>query len=102
MLGALLLAADLYVANATTFGCTSTGEVAKLQQTRAAKEAFQKELIEQEFQGQCVEIAKGKVVEGAIDPGGSAVLRIDRQVQPPGFMAPSGDFDKLKPAGDRK
>jgi hypothetical protein len=103
MLAALLVASQvLYVANTTTFGCTSTEEVAKLQQIRAGRQAFQKELIEQVFEGQCVEITKGKVVEGAIEPSDSSILRVDRTIEPPGFVAPAHDFDKLKPGNGSK
>jgi hypothetical protein len=87
----------LYVANSATFGCTSIEETAKLQQLRAARKPFQPELVEQTFEGQCVEIAKGKVVEGAIEPADSSMLRVDRQIQPPGFVAPLHDFRQFKP-----
>jgi hypothetical protein len=103
MLAALWVASQvLYVANTSTFGCTSIEEIARLQRLRATKPAFQKELVEQLFEGQCVEITKGKVVEGAIEPGDASLLRVDRQIQPPGYIAPLNDFQKLKaPNGSR-
>ena len=97
MLAALLAASQiLYVANTATFGCSSIEEIAKLQRLRSARKAFQTELYEQIFQGQCVEITKGKVVEGSIETSDSSILRVDRQIEPPGFVAPLRDFRKLK------
>ena len=97
MLAALWVASQvLYVANAPTFGCTSIEETAKLQHLRGTKPVFQKELVEQIFEGQCVEITQGKVVEGAIEPGESSMLRVDRQIQPPGYVAPLRDFQTMK------
>jgi hypothetical protein len=90
-----VLSPVLYVANTSTFGCTSIEEIARLQHLRATKPAFQKELVEQVFEGQCVEITKGKVVEGAIEPGDASWLRVDRMIQPPGYVAPLHDFRKF-------
>ena len=103
MIAALWVASQvLYVANTSTFGCTSIEEVARLQHLRATRPAFQKELLEQIFEGQCVEITKGKVIEGAIEPGDASALRVDREIQPPGYVAPLRDFQKLKaPSGSR-
>jgi hypothetical protein len=90
----------LYVANTTTFGCSSIEEVAKLQRIRPDRKSFQTELYQQIFEGQCVEIFKGKVVEGSIQAGDSSILLVDRQIEPPGFLAPLHDFHKLKgPSG---
>jgi hypothetical protein len=103
MLGSLWVASQvLYVANTSTFGCTSIEEMSRLRHLRATKPAFQKELVEQIFEGQCVEITKGKLVEGAIEPGDASALRVDREIQPPGYVAPLNDFQKLKrPNGSR-
>jgi hypothetical protein len=86
----------LYVANTTTFGCSSIEEVEKLQRIRPVRKAFQTELYQEIFAGQCVEITKGKVVEGATHAGDSSILLVDRQIEPPGFLAPSHDFRRLK------
>jgi len=103
MLAALFVASQvLYVAHTTTFGCSSIEETAKLQRIRSDAKAFQSELYDQIFQGQCVEITKGKVVEGSIEAGDSSVLRVDRQIQPPGFVAPSHDFQELNGTGGTK
>jgi hypothetical protein len=97
LLGTLLVTSQvLYVANTATFGCSSIEEIAKLQLIRSAKKAFQAQLYEQIFEGQCVEIPKGKVVEGSIEPGGSSMLLIDRQIEPPGYVAPLRDFQTFK------
>src|SRR5277367_1170207 len=96
LLATLLVTSQvLYRAETTTFGCTSSTEIARLEHVRTSREAFRAELIEQIFQGQCVEIAKGKVVEGAIGAGGSMLL-VDSRIEPPGFLAPLRDFRKLK------
>jgi hypothetical protein len=104
MLLAALLATSqvLYVADTTTFGCSSLVEVATLQRLRPARQAFQTELYEQIFAGQCVVITRGKVVEGSINAGDSFVLLVDRRIEPPGFMAPLRDFHKLKAPNARK
>jgi heme A synthase len=103
LLAALLVTSQLlYVANTTTFGCSSIEEVAKLQRLRPARKSFQTELYQQIFAGQCVEITKGKVVEGSIQAGDSSILLVDRQIEPPGFLAPLRDFHKLKGASGPK
>jgi hypothetical protein len=89
----------LYVANKPTFGCTSIEETANLEHLRSQNRVFRSELYEQMFQGQCVEINRGKVVEGSIAAGNSSLLLIDRQIQPPGFIAPLRDFRRLKNPG---
>jgi len=86
----------LYVAKTTTFGCSSIEEVEKLQRIRPVKKAFRTELYQEIFAGQCVEITKGKVVEGSSHAGDSSILLVDRQIEPPGFLAPSHDFRKVK------
>jgi hypothetical protein len=98
LLASLLAGSQMfYVANTTTFACTSADEVVKLQHMRPARKAFHEELYREIFAGECVEIPKGKVVEGAIHDGDSAVLLVDRTVQPPGFLSPVRDFRKWNP-----
>jgi hypothetical protein len=83
----------LYVANTTTFGCSSIQEIAKLQLIRTVTKAFQAELYEQIL---------GKVVAGSYEPGDSSMLLVDRRIEPPGFVAPLHDFHKLKePSGGK-
>jgi hypothetical protein len=103
MIFAALITASplLYVATVTTFGCTSIDEITKLQSIRLERKAFQTELYEQIFDGQCIEIARGTLVEGSIEIRNSSMLLVDRQIEPPGFEAPLRDF-KLKPTGGKK
>lgn len=101
---AVLLVASqvLYVADTTTFGCSSIDETARLQRIRSIQKAFEAELYGQIFEGQCVQIDKGKVVEGSIEGSDASVLRVDRQFEPPGFLAPRSDFHRLESANGKK
>ncbi len=100
---AVLVAASqqLYVANVPSYGCTSNEEVAKLQSLRSDQKSFQMELYQQVFQGQCVPINKGQVVQGVVDEKNSSILRVDEQIAPPGYLSPVGDF-QLKQADGAK
>src|SRR5579862_6047745 len=86
----------LYQAKVPSFGCTSTDEVAKLQQMRSDQKAFQTELIQQMFYGECVGITKGELVEGAVESTNPSMLLVDRRILPPGYLAPIDDFE-LRP-----
>jgi hypothetical protein len=103
MLLAALLAGShlLYVARQTTYGCSSLEQVNSLERIRGDRKSFDAALYEQIFAGQCVQIGKGKVVEGSTDGAGPSVLLVDRQLQPPGFLAPLRDFRKVKPHTSR-
>lgn len=92
---AVLVAATqvFYEAKVPTFGCTSSREVAELLSLRSDAKAFQTRLYLQVFQGQCMPIAKGAVVDGMVETTDSSVLRVQRQSDPPGYMAPLGDFE---------
>ncbi len=100
---AVLIAASqmLYAAKVASFGCTSREEVSTLQGLRADDKAFQMELTQQTFYGQCVEIAKGQLVEGSIDDADSSMLQVDRQIEPPGYLAPADDFEQ-RTGGEEK
>lgn len=91
----------LYQAKVSTFGCTSTGEVAELQSIRSDTEAFQKRLYAQVAYGQCIAISKGAVVEGTIETADSSVLLINARLDPPGYLVPRGDFKPVKAEGKR-
>ncbi len=92
ILAVLIAAAPAYYeAKVMTFGCNSAEEVAELQRLRADENAFGKALYEQVFYGQCVQIEKGKIVEASDAP--SALLLVDREVLPPGYLAPKADFE---------
>ncbi len=89
-----------YEAKVTTFGCSSTEEVSELLRNRADEKAFQTELVQQVFYGQCVEITKGSMVEGSIGSD-SSLLLVDKQIEPPGYMAPIDDFERKATAGEK-
>jgi hypothetical protein len=102
MLIALAAAAQVfYEAQVPTFGCNSSREVAQLQSLRSDTKAFQTRLYSQVFQGQCMPIAKGAVVDGMVEADDTSVLRVQRQADPPGYMAPIADF-KIKPLDEKK
>ncbi len=90
----LAVSTVFYEAKVETFGCTSTTELSDLQRIRSDTKAFRARLIEQIFQGQCLPIKQGSVVDGLLDDADPSVLRVGRQVAPPGFMAPIDDFKK--------
>lgn len=97
MLLAAVLAGShfLYVAHRPTYGCSSVEEVNVLERIRGDRKSFNAALYEQIFAGQCVQIGKGKVVEGSPNGSGGGVLLVDRQLQPPGYLAPLHDFRKM-------
>ncbi len=102
ILAVLVAASQMpYEAKATTFGCSSIEEVSDLQRIRADEKAFRTKLYEQIFLGQCVEIEKGKLVEGSIVSTNSTMLSVDREILPPGYVAPLDDFE-LKPGDGTK
>jgi hypothetical protein len=98
LLAAVLAASPLvmqptyYVARVATFGCTSMEAVSSLRSLRPHSKEFRRELLAQIFQGECVEIAKGKLVQGVIDVDDASMLTLDRQIVPPGYLAPARDF----------
>jgi hypothetical protein len=82
-----------YEAKVTTFGCTSIDAVSRLQSVRPDKKAFQMALLQQQVYGECVTILKGTVVEGSIEASDKSILRVNQQVDPPGYEAPLDDFE---------
>jgi len=82
-----------YEAKVTTFGCTSIDAVAQLQKVRSDQNAFQAALLEKQMYGECVSILKGTVVEGEIETSDKSILRVNGQVEPPGYEAPRDDFE---------
>jgi hypothetical protein len=99
---AILVAAapTLYEAKVMTFGCNSIEEVSDLLHIRPDEKAFQKALYEQIFYGQCVAIEKGKVVEGSVEATNSSMLLVDREILPPGYLAPLDDFESKPKEGE--
>ncbi len=82
-----------YEAKIPTFGCTSMEEVARLQSLRSDQKAFQLALAERQIYGECVAILKGTTVQGSIESSDKSVLRVNQQIEPPGYEAPLEDFE---------
>jgi hypothetical protein len=84
----------LFAAKIATFGCGSMDELARLQHIRSNRNAFQNELMQQIFSGECVAIERGKLVIGDAQPGDTNVLLLDRAIEPPGYLAPAIEFER--------
>jgi hypothetical protein len=82
-----------YEAKVTTFGCTSIDAVSQLQKVRSDEKAFQAALAEQQIYGQCVTVLKGTLVQGSIEAADNSILRVNGEVEPPGYEAPLDDFE---------
>ena len=82
-----------YEAKVTTFGCTSIDAVSQLQKVRSDGKAFQAALTEKQVYGECVAILKGTLVRGSIEATDGSVLRVNQEIDPPGYEAPLGDFE---------
>lgn len=96
---AVLVAAQLtmYEAKVETFGCNSNEAASELQRIRTDKDGFAKRLQQQLFLGECIQIGKGTVIGGSIEPTNSQMLIVGEQVDPPGYVTPLEDFEP-KPA----
>jgi hypothetical protein len=46
---------------------------------------------------ECVTILKGTLVEGSIEASDKSIVRVNEQIEQPGYEAPLDDFE-LKPA----
>ena len=82
-----------YEAKVTSFGCTSIDAVSQLQKVRSDQKAFQMALMEKQMYGECVTILKGTLVQGSIEAADKSILRVNQQVEPPGYEAPRDDFE---------
>ena len=82
-----------YEAKVSTFGCTSIDAVSDLQKVRADAKAFQAALVEKQMYGECVAILKGTLVQGSIEAADDSILRVNYEIDPPGYEAPLGDFE---------
>jgi hypothetical protein len=82
-----------YEAKVTTFGCTSIDAVSQLQKVRPDGKAFQAALMEKQIYGECVAILKGTLVQGSIEAADYSILRVNQEIDPPGYEAPLGDFE---------
>lgn len=92
---AILIAAaqTIYVAKLDSFGCTSTETVSNLQTIRTQEKSFQSDLYQKIFQGECTLIIKNTLVEGSLFEHDPSMMLVNRAVQPPGYLAPSNDFE---------
>jgi hypothetical protein len=96
IIAAILLVASpatYYVAKVASFGCTSIEAVSQLQKLRSDQQAFQAALLEKQMSGECVAILRGTQVQGSIEAGNRSILRVNAQVEPPGYEAPIDDFE---------
>ena len=90
-----------YEAKVTTFGCTSIDAVSQLQKVRADARAFHAALMEKQIYGECVAILKGTLVQGSIEATDDSILRVNQQIEPPGYDAPLRDFEIKSMDGKR-
>ena len=90
-----------YEAKVTTFGCTSIDSVSQLQKVRSDAKAFQAALMEKQTYGECVAILKGTLVQGSIEATDDSILRVNQEIEPPGYEAPLGDFETKAMDGRR-
>jgi hypothetical protein len=93
--------ATYYEAKVTTFGCTSIDLVSQLQKVRSEGKAFQAALMEKQIYGECVAILKGTLVQGSIEATDDSILRVNQEIDPPGYDAPLGDFETKAMDGKR-
>ena len=82
-----------YEAKVTSFGCTSIDAVSQLQSVRSDQKAYQMALIEKQMYGECVTILQGTLVQGSVEAADKSILRVNQQVEPPGYEAPRDDFE---------
>lgn len=82
-----------YQAKVPTFGCNSSNEVSELRTIRSDQKAFMAALAEKKAYGQCIEILQGTVVEGSIETTDNSILRVNMQIDPPGYQTPLEDFE---------
>jgi hypothetical protein len=97
---ALTAAQTYYEAKVTSFGCTSIEVVKELQDIRSDQTAFQAALLQKQMYGECVMVLKGTIVQGSVEASDSSILRLNQQIEPPGYEAPRDDFE-IKARADR-
>ena len=90
-----------YEAKVTSFGCTSIEAVSQLQKVRSDEKAFQATLLEKQMYCECVAILNGTLAQGSIEAADSSILRVNGEVEPPGYEAPLDDFEIKATAGKR-
>jgi len=87
-----------YEAKVPTFGCTSIEAVTELQKIRADADKFQAALVQKQIYGECVSILKGTPVKGSIEREQDSILRVNHEIDPPGYEAPLEDFQTKETA----
>ena len=81
-----------YEAKVTSFGCSSIEAVSELKKVRSDEVAFEAALTDKKSNGDCVVILKGTQVQGSPEAADSSILRVNDQIEPPGYEAPAEDF----------
>jgi hypothetical protein len=82
-----------YEAKVETFGCSSIDAVSQLQKVRSDEKALQAALVEKQLYGECVAILQGTRVQGSIEATDNSILRVNQEIEPPGYEAPAEDFE---------
>jgi hypothetical protein len=49
--------------------------------------------MEKQIYGECVAILKGTLVQGSVEATDDSILRVNPEIDPPGYEAPLGDFE---------
>ena len=58
--------------------------------------------MEKQIYGECVAILKGTLVQGSIGAADYSILRVNQEIDPPGYEAPLGDFETKAMDGKRR
>lgn len=82
-----------YEAKVNSFGCSSVEAVSQLKKVRSDDAAFEAALTDKQSNGDCVVILKGTQVQGSPEAADSSILRVNAQIEPPGYEAPAEDFE---------
>jgi hypothetical protein len=90
----------LYQAQVQSFGCNTSGMISQLQYLRLDDKAFRALLAEKVALGDCVEFMKGSVVQASTVDVDPSVLRVQTEIDPPGYLAPSADFEPKEAGGE--
>jgi hypothetical protein len=99
---ALTTAQTYYEAKVTSFGCTSIEVVKELLDLRSEQAKFQAALLQKQMYGECVTVLKGTVVQGSVEASDASILRLNQQIEPPGYEAPRDDFEIKAMATEKK
>lgn len=90
-----------YEAKVASFGCTSIAAVTELEHVRVDVNRFQAALVQKQIYGECVAILKGTLVKGSVEGDHDSILRVNREIDPPGYEAPLGDFQTKETIGEK-